>query len=293
LKAVRTILKSTGLRTLAEPFSRPIAGGVTWACQHGYLQPSKVQPFLPWRWVLKPFTIYGTGWKCRWFPTEFDAIGHKIFWHGLRGYEIGTLPVILDAIGQSRCFIDVGANCGLYTVSGCMLNPNVRIIAVEPVPKVYAALVNNVTGNKLDSRVKLLNVALGDANGVVAFHEAEDSTMGSFAVDGYWGQPGKTIQVQCFTLDSIIEELKVEPDFMKIDVEGFSHLVLAGATQVLAKFRPRIIVEANPGDPVAVMTKILLSHGYEFQGITQEGLERQSEIDPREGLTNWLCIPRT
>jgi FkbM family methyltransferase len=218
-------------------------------------------------------------------------VGHQIFWSGLRKWERETSPVILDNIRRSRCFIDVGANCGIYTVLGCSINLNVRVVAVEPVPKVCQALANNVAHNNLDSRVTILNVALGDTNGTASFHEAEDATMGSLAVDGYRGQRGRVIQVKCRTLDSIVEELNIEPDFLKIDVEGFEHLVLRGASRVLSKFRPRIVLEANPGDPAAAITHILSEHGYGFQNITDGGLERRSEIVPVEAYRNWLCVP--
>jgi FkbM family methyltransferase len=285
VQGLRAILKALGVPRLLHPFREPIS----WACQHGFLS-SEVRRFLPWGWVLEPFTIYGTGWKCRWFPTEFDAVGHWVFWSGLREWEKETAPVILDGIRNSRCFIDVGANCGMYTVLGCAVNPCVRVVAVEPVPKVCAALANNVRQNNLDSRVTILNVALGDSNGSVPFHEAENSTMGSMAVGGYQGQAGRVIQVECRTLDSIVDDLNIEPDFMKIDVEGFEHLVLSGGNRVLSRFRPRIILEANPGDPGDAVTEILLKHGYGFQNITDSGLQRRSQIVPVPDYHNWLCV---
>jgi hypothetical protein len=116
--------------------------------------------------------------------------------------------------------------------------------------------------------------------------------MGSLTLDGYWNRGGKVIQVNCRTLDSIVEDLKIEPDFVKIDVEGCEHLVLRGASQVLSKFRPRIVLEANPGDSGApAVTRILSQYGYEFHNITDHGLEGHSEIVPVEAYRNWLCIP--
>jgi FkbM family methyltransferase len=286
MKRMRGMMKSLGIPLLLHPFR----GSITWACQRGLLT-GEVRTFLPWRWALEPFTIYGAGWKCKWFPTEFDAVAHRVFWTGLRAWERETSPVILENIRRSRCFIDIGANCGIYTILGCVINPQVRAVAVEPVPKVFAALANNVAQNNLNSRVTTLNIALGDANGTVSFHEAEDSTMGSLAVDGYRGQKGRVIQVDARTLDSIVEELNIEPDFLKIDVEGFEHLVLGGASVVLSKFRPRIVLEANPGDPSAAMTQILSKHGYIFQNITDSGLEARNEIIPVETHRNWLCVP--
>ena len=286
MKGLRAIVRAGGLPLLLHR----LRGPVSWACQRGLLSRG-VRRFLPWRWVLEPFTIYGTGWQCRWSPTEFDSIGHILFWSGLREWEKETSPVILDNIRRSRCFIDVGANCGVYTVLGCKINPTVRVVAVEPVPKVYAALANNVAQNGLDARVTMLNVALGNTNGTACFHEAEDCTMGSFAVDGYHGRRGNVTQVKCRTMDSIVEELNLEPDFVKIDVEGFEDVVLSGADRTLSTFRPRIVLEANPGDPGAAMTKILSKYGYGFQIITDSGLERRSEIVPVERYHNWLCVP--
>jgi FkbM family methyltransferase len=273
-------------RVLLRPLRRPI----TWACQRGLLS-SAVHKFLPWRWALEPFTIYGAGWKCRWFPTEFDAVGQRVFWSGLRQWEKETAPVILDNVRQSRCFIDIGANCGIYTVLACTINQNVRVVAVEPVPRNYNALTNNVTQNHLQSRTTILNVALGESNGMVSFHEAKDATMGSLSVDGSAGQDGKIIQVSCRTLDSVVSELNVEPDFLKIDVEGFEDAVLTGASHVLEKFHPRIVLEANPGDPADRVTEILSRYGYDFNVITDSGPLRQPRIIPQDEFRNWLCVP--
>jgi FkbM family methyltransferase len=284
---IRKLLKTLGAPSLL----RPLRGPVTWACQRGILS-SGVRRFLPWRWVLDPFTIYGGQWKCQWFPTEFDAVGHEIFWSGLRRWENETAPIILDYVKRSRCFLDVGANCGIYTVMGCSANTAVHVVAVEPVPRVFAALARNVSQNGLDGRVTILNVALGDSEGRVPFHEAEDSTMGSLAVEGYLGQKGKVIEVRCRTLDSIVEELKIAPDFIKIDVEGFEHLVLRGASQVLGKFRPPIVLEANPGGPSEEINQILSGYGYGFQIITDSGLESRSGIIPVGTFRNWLCTPK-
>jgi FkbM family methyltransferase len=218
------------IKDWAIAFFHPLRQPIAWACQHRLL-PSEIRRVLPWQWAIEPFTIYGNGWKSQWFPAKFDDISHIIFWSGLRGYEKETIPVVLDQVRQARCFIDVGANCGIYTVLGAAVNPHTRIIAIEPVPKICTALSNNVTQNRLNSRVTILNIAVGNSDGVVDFHEAEDARMGSLAVDGYQGQAGRLIRVECRTLDSIVAELNIEPDFIKIDVEGFSDAVLSGGDQ--------------------------------------------------------------
>ena len=115
--------------------------------------------------------------------------------------------------------------------------------------------------------------------------------MGSLSVSGYRGQTGTVIRVQCRTLDSVVEELSIEPDFIKIDVEGFEDVVLRGARQLLRKFHPRIVLEANPGDPCRSVTEILAANKYAFHLITDEGPEWREEITPVAEYRNWLCLP--
>ncbi len=167
------------VKAVAIPVLQPLRSGVTWACQRGMLS-SDVRRFFPGRWVLEPFTVYWKTWSAQWFPTEFDSVGHKIFWSGFREWEKETAPVILENIQRSRCFVDIGANCGIYTILGCTINPNLRVLAFEPVPKIFAALNNNVSRNGFVSRVITRNVAVGDCNKQLPFHESIDATMGSF-----------------------------------------------------------------------------------------------------------------
>ena len=57
-----------------------------------------------------------------------------LFWHGLDGYEPETSRTLRFLFERAATFIDVGANCGLYSVLGPLWNPNLQVIAFEPVP---------------------------------------------------------------------------------------------------------------------------------------------------------------
>lgn len=286
-----SLIRQAG-KSLAKPLLRPLRLPVTWAAQRGYLPPV-LRTVMPWDWALEPFPLYGPdSVTCCWTPTEFDAIGQLIFWQGIRGWEKETAPVIFAELRKARTFLDIGANCGIYSVLGSLMNPSLRTVSFEPVPKIYAALINNIRVNGLSARVRALNLALGESSGQVPFHEAEDATMSSMTVEGYQAQHGRIISVECRTLDSVVDEHKLEPDFMKVDVEGFEYAVLGGAHQLLTRFRPRIVLEANPGDQVDRVSAILASHGYRFENLTDRGpLERPALVAVNE-FRNWLCVPK-
>lgn len=278
-------MKSAVLRAI-HPLRTPISR----ACRMG-LVPTAVRRVLPYRWATEPFDFRIAGASVRWFPSDLDTVGRRIFWSGLRDWERETAPVILSEVARAHCFLDVGANTGIYSVLGCAVNPSVNVAAFEPVPKVHEALVRNVRGNRLQDRVATLNIALGDSNGIVEFHEAENSTMGSLAANGYHGQRGRVIKVECRTLDSIMEEMGLEPDFLKIDVEGFEHAVLAGGRRTLERWRPRMVLEVNPGDPAEAVHAILSDFGYVFYNLTATGRVRHEQLSAIAGSPNWLCTP--
>jgi hypothetical protein len=93
--------------------------------------------------------------------------------------------------------------------------------------------------------------------------------------------------VVAVTLDWLLQNLP-PPQVLKIDVEGMEHRVLAGASELLAKARPRIWCEVLPSN-ADVVGNILRSAGYQiFNG--------QTSLPDRKPLakTVWdtLAIPR-
>lgn len=65
------------------------------------------------------------------------AIGSLLFWHGLDGYEPETSRTLRFLFERAATFIDIGANCGLYSILGPLWNPNLQVIAFEPVPEIF------------------------------------------------------------------------------------------------------------------------------------------------------------
>lgn len=138
-------------------------------------------------------------------------------------------------IKRAKYIFDIGAHTGHHTVPYCRINPDAVINSFEPQPEMFALLQINVMNNKpATDRVQLFNMALGDKHGTA---EMQKDTFGGTA---YLGKGGHS--VNCTTLDALNPK---GCDYMKIDVEGYEPLVVAGATETIKKFRPFIVFEDN------------------------------------------------
>ena len=60
----------------------------------------------------------------------------------------------------SDLFIDIGANVGSYTILASS-EINAKTIAIEPVPSTFENLIDNISINKMQEKVKALNIGLG------------------------------------------------------------------------------------------------------------------------------------
>ena len=63
-----------------------------------------------------------------------------------------------------------------------------------------------------------------------------------------------------FTLD----ELDINPDFIKIDTQGFEKNVLLGSIETIKKTKPVILAEVAKKGPVKELLDILQPIGYEI-----------------------------
>jgi FkbM family methyltransferase len=153
--------------------------------------------------------------------------------HGATGnvycglHEFEDMAFVLHALRREELFVDIGANVGSYSVlaAGVVGAP---VLAFEPAPRAYAALMDNLRLNGLESCVEARRQGVGAQQGTLRFTAGLDTV--NHVVSTTEGTSA-AIEVPIVTLDATLESAR--PCMIKVDVEGYETAVVAGAQRTL------------------------------------------------------------
>jgi FkbM family methyltransferase len=160
----------------------------------------------------------------------------------------------LDFAGQT--VFDAGGYEGIFTLFfAARVGPAGRLITFEPHPRNHAHILENVRLNGFRN-VEVHQLALGAAPGrATLVCPADETARGSLVGDiqeqirqETHATPADTIEVAIDSIDRLIDNGLPEPDFVKIDVEGFERDVLEGMRGVIGRCRPRLYIEIHGAD---------------------------------------------
>jgi FkbM family methyltransferase len=141
--------------------------------------------------------------------------------------------------------VDVGANFGCWTLP--LSQHAHRVIAIEPQRCCRDLLIRSLKANRI-SNVDIMAVAAGKEVGsttIPALDIDSDTNFGGISVGrAHHEQPDAPMAVvQVSRVDDLVHGAPVS--FIKIDVEGFEHKVLAGARGIIARCKPILFVEMD------------------------------------------------
>jgi FkbM family methyltransferase len=141
---------------------------------------------------------------------------------------------------NAKSFVDIGANWGMWSIF--IAEKGYEVYAFEPAPKTFETL-KDKTGKF--SNIHAYPYAIGekDTYGQVA--------IGKEVWDGcVINMEGKeTVKVPIRSLDNMnLTNVGV----IKIDTEGYEKPILAGAKNLIAREKPRLIIEIHKGTGVAL-----------------------------------------
>lgn len=159
----------------------------------------------------------------------FDMIGGE----GLAGSRSagGELKLFQELLLKTDVFVDVGANCGIFTLMAC--NAGIQTIAFEPNLENCNFLLFNLHHNGFKN-VEVFPIALSKAPGVLPLFGGGEGA----SLEANWGGMASTYSrmVAVNTLNNLVSpRFSHERLLVKIDVEGHEFDVLTGAGDLLAR----------------------------------------------------------
>lgn len=157
----------------------------------------------------------------------------------------------IDGFEQNSIFFDIGANVGLYSIYAAETK-KAKVYAFEPSFFNLEFLARNIYYNKLVEQVNIMPIALNNSTGINNFHLTSKDWGGALSTfDQSFDDSGNKMKVDFeykttgFDLDNLIKLMKIEKvDYIKIDVDGLEHIILAGALNTLKGIK-ELLIEIN------------------------------------------------
>ena len=157
--------------------------------------------------------------------------------------EAEVVRHMLRNMRTSRCFVDVGANLGFYSILAAKAMKAGTVHAIEMDAENISRIREAATLNNLNDLV-VHHVALGSRETQVTYYRA-GSTTHTLAVTEAEKKSLATVEVPMVPLDTLARQFDIDVDLIKIDVEGAELEVLKGMTDILETSAPKVYVEVH------------------------------------------------
>lgn len=210
--------------------------------------------------------------------------------------ELDMVNRLTDCMGNVKCFLDIGANEGWYSLNMKNKYPALNCYCFEPIPATYQRLKHNfeINGYETDN---IFNMGLGAEEKKTKFYynkvEAGASSMRKLR------DHAEIEEIECLIgrLDDFVEKNNItQIDFVKCDVEGSELFVFQGGLNTLREYKPIILCEMlrkwaarfdyHPNDII----KLFKKNGYKCYVIAAERLSEIHKVTEETVETNYFFL---
>ncbi len=232
-----------------------------------------------------------------------EHMGSQIFWFGY--YSRDVLMALDPFIAPGSTIIDAGANLGeITTYAAKRAGKSGRVIAFEPDPRMHARCAHNISLNRFDDCVSLIEKGLSDRTERRPIYAASTIYKDGSPHDGLGtiykssDREREVAVIDLITLDDYVRSAALNRlDGIKLDIEGAELPALRGAAETLQRFRPWLVIEIGEatcsaaGYQASDVTDYLTRFNYRFFRIGRKGA--LTSIQPHElrGYQNVFCLP--
>jgi len=253
-----------------------------------------------------PYYILASLTRVRPYKVSFKTLwGDKIsgylpnastfLYHGYA--EANLTNFLLKKLRDSDVFIDGGANIGFYSLLASNLMPVGSVHSFEPTPSTFKNLGENtknkrnifINDNALSDRVQEIKF-IDYGAGFSAFNSTTKRSIVELK------NKGREITVETISLDQYCEGKKINPTFIKFDLEGSEYPALLGSKRIITRNKPLISLEVA-GDKewienIQKSHKFLISNNYKPYSINNDGSLEKHSLEDSYKYDNLIYVPK-
>lgn len=230
------------------------------------------------RWTGRGFMLYN---------RNDMYVGESINLYG--EYNAAEAALLKRMVNPASIVVEVGANMGSHTIP--LSRWAGKVHAFEPQRLMYQVLTANAALNHC-TNVYTYQCALGAREGFVPIPRVPPDRTNNFGALGVLGKKELDAiaheHVPCYALDEVCEQRNINPNLVKIDVEGMEIEVLTGAEKVIRRQRPLLYVENDRESSGEALIKVVRGLGYRLYW-------HRPELGPKwPGVVsqNMVCVPK-
>jgi len=191
--------------------------------------------------------------------------------------EAYILETIKRELNEGDVVVDIGANIGYYALlEAKIVGEKGKVYAIEPVPENMELLQKNIQLNRY-SNIEVFQLAIGNKKGFAPTYVAKRRNISSLKkimshIES--GMISHEITVEVTKLDDFLQG-KVEPDIIRMDVEGYEYQIVKGMERTLEKGLPlTLFIELHfnilEKEESIELLQTLREAGFEIADITSE-----------------------
>jgi FkbM family methyltransferase len=224
---------------------------------------------------------------CIKLPFHGDGDRQEIYYYlDAKAWWRNEVNSISPYLSQGAVVVDVGANLGFMSgIFSVLTGLGGRVHSFEPSPAVYSKLLKVIVANDYPN-VSAYNMGCGKEDGSLILHSPSSS--GCATLRPHAGLEAKTQETQTVRivkLDDFLGPKLERLDLLKIDTEGYEDEVLAGAAELIKRFKPIIYIELCSEYLTSSQNagRFLCDRGYTF--------DRELALDESSNGANFFAFP--
>jgi FkbM family methyltransferase len=145
-----------------------------------------------------------------------DGYDYPTFWEIFINEDYGKEPSCV--VEKGDVVLDIGANKGFFTLNALQKGAS-KVYSVEPVKHSYEQIKKLL---KDFPNVEPINKAIGETNGTISMFVDPDASATNCvtAYGDMFGRESNVVEVESVNINTLIEQINVGIDYMKVDCEG-------------------------------------------------------------------------